>query len=176
MYLGPYSDATWCKYFPTTLTGMAQAWFQKLPQHSVHNFAQLSQLFTDHFVSGRRREKTSVELMAIKQGKDETLRDFLGRFNKEAVSVSSIKPDVVILALQHGLQPGPYRDYLTRESVSSLAEALRISDKYIRSEEFNKVVSGQQTHKEADKAEKDSRAEKKRQKGKKSGKEYYTEN
>lgn len=53
MYLGEYSDATWCRHFPTTLTGLAQAWFQSLPSQTVTNFTQLSDLFIGHFVSGR---------------------------------------------------------------------------------------------------------------------------
>lgn len=140
MYLGEYTDATWCKYFPTTLTGLAQSWFQSLPPGSIYGFTQLAELFTDHFISGRRREKSSMELMKLKQKQGESIRDYLARFNAEAVSVSPVKPDVVMLALQHGLQPSSFRDHLVREMVGSLPEAMRISDKYIRTEEFNKTI------------------------------------
>lgn len=90
MYLFQYTDATWCKYFPTTLTGPAQAWFKSLPPGSIYSFEQLTSAFTSHFVSNRRREKTCVELFSVRQIPGESLRDYLGRFNKEAVTIPEL--------------------------------------------------------------------------------------
>lgn len=112
-------------------SGVAQAWFRSLPPGSIYNFSDLVEQFRNHFISGRRRQKASVELMSVKQGKDESLRDYLTRFNKEAITVSKSKPDVVIMALQYGLRPGPFRDYLTKSKVETLAQAMHISDDYI---------------------------------------------
>lgn len=96
-----------------------------------------------------------MELLKLKQSKDESLRDFLARFNAEAITVSTSQPDIVILALEHGLLPGPYRDHLIREQVSSLAEALRESDKYIRTEEFNKSLQPAPVEKKGQEPRKD---------------------
>lgn len=53
-----------------------------------------------HFVSNRRRESTTGELLSIKQSKTESLLDFLGRFNVEAVNIPLMQQqDVAFLAL-----------------------------------------------------------------------------
>ena len=41
-----------CRSFPTTLKGVAKAWFIKLPTSFVDNFKQLSNAFLRHFVGG----------------------------------------------------------------------------------------------------------------------------
>ena len=47
--------------------------------------------FSTHFVSNRRRERTTGELLFVKQGDNESLRDFIGRFNVEVVSIPRLQ-------------------------------------------------------------------------------------
>lgn len=58
-------EATWCKYFPTILKGIAQIWFTNLPNESITIFAELSSLFIQHFIAGKRQKKTSLHLIYI---------------------------------------------------------------------------------------------------------------
>ena len=53
MYLQGVDDATWCKYFPATLKGVAQKWFNSLPDQSIRNFTELSMIFTHHFMANK---------------------------------------------------------------------------------------------------------------------------
>ena len=39
MKLYTANPALWCKFFPTTLTGVALTWYTSLPGGSIHNFA-----------------------------------------------------------------------------------------------------------------------------------------
>jgi hypothetical protein len=41
--------------------------------------------FTTHFTASRTQPKTMASLEAIVQGRNEPLRDYIERFNKEAV-------------------------------------------------------------------------------------------
>ncbi|XP_021835856.2 uncharacterized protein [Spinacia oleracea] len=141
MYLYTASSAIWCKCFPAKLSGLAQTWFKNLKVGSIRNCRQLSKQFCEHFVSNKRREKTSAELWSVKQRGDESLRDYLGRFNREAVMIPDIKPDITILALTHGLRKSRYRDYLAKKNVSNLGAALEKADEYIRIEEFNRTLA-----------------------------------
>ena len=45
MSLGAHNDASWCKNFALTMTGLAQTWFQYLPEGSVTNFDDLAAKF-----------------------------------------------------------------------------------------------------------------------------------
>ena len=104
MYLSQYTEATWCKIFPTTLVGIAQSWFSKgLENGSVTGYNDLVSKFRAKFVSSNRREKTTAELIGVKQNHDESLRDFLTRFSSEAAMITDLRQDVATFALQSGL-------------------------------------------------------------------------
>ena len=75
MYLNPKSEASWCKYFPTTLKGVAQAWITKgVKEGSFTGWKELSNKFKSKFSTANRREKTTAKLMGLQQGEDESLR------------------------------------------------------------------------------------------------------
>ncbi|XP_021866285.2 uncharacterized protein [Spinacia oleracea] len=165
MYLYTASSAVWCKCFPATLSGLAQTWFKNLKAGSIRNFRQLSKQFYEHFVSNKRREKTSAELWSVKQRGDESLRDYLGRFNREVVLIPDMKSDVAILALTHGLRKSRYRDYLAKKNVSNLGAALEKADEYIRIEEFNRTLAEPDHDEYVQPQREDSRKDDKREKG-----------
>ncbi|XP_010693798.1 uncharacterized protein LOC104906704 [Beta vulgaris subsp. vulgaris] len=116
-------------------------WFKSLKPGSISSFSQLSSTFRTHFVSNRRRERTTGELLSVKQGANESLRDYIGRFNVEAVSIPRLQQDVAVLALMTGLKEGsPFRNYLGRKSYTSLGPVLGKANDYIRGEVFDKAV------------------------------------
>ena len=47
-------EAMLCKFFPTTLLGLALNWYTALPPGSVDSFTSLELLFLDHFVAAKR--------------------------------------------------------------------------------------------------------------------------
>lgn len=63
-------------------------------------------MFVTHFVNNKPREITIGEPMSIKQGEKERLRDYMGQFNSEAVTIPSLQQEVVVLALMIGLKEG----------------------------------------------------------------------
>ncbi|CAJ2673582.1 unnamed protein product [Trifolium pratense] len=79
------SGAIRCRLFPTTLRKGAMAWYQSLPPQSIHSWRDLTEQFCRHFTASRKHPKTVHALEAIYQAEDETLRNFVERFNKEAV-------------------------------------------------------------------------------------------
>ena len=46
-------DEILCRFFPTTLKGVAREWFNKLPTSSIDTFEQLSGSFVRYFVGGQ---------------------------------------------------------------------------------------------------------------------------
>ncbi|CAJ2677241.1 unnamed protein product [Trifolium pratense] len=99
------SGAIRCRLFPTTLRKGAMAWYQSLPPQSIHSWRDLTEQFSRHFTASRKHPKTVHALEAIYQAEDETLRNFVERFNKEAVQVETTD-DMKKYLLQRGLRPG----------------------------------------------------------------------
>ncbi|XP_010677838.1 uncharacterized protein LOC104893428 [Beta vulgaris subsp. vulgaris] len=142
MLLYTDTDSVWCKVFPSTLVGLGQTWFKSIPPATVFDFRQLTSMFVTHFVSNKRREETTGELMSIKQGETESLRDYMGRFNAEAVTIPTLQQEVVVLALMTGLREGtPFRSYLGRKKMTCLTEVLGKANDFIRGEEFDKAAN-----------------------------------
>ena len=75
-------DAIVCRAFPLTLTGVAKDWFTGLPPKSVGTFKELGHLFLAQFLATWKRKKSVTCLLILRQGKEETLKDFMLRFQQ----------------------------------------------------------------------------------------------
>ncbi|XP_058753839.1 uncharacterized protein LOC131627021 [Vicia villosa] len=80
-------------------------WYRNLPPNSIHSWTKLKELFLSHFTASRRQPKSEANLEAVVQGTNEPLRDYLDRFNKEAVQVQTTDYMKRYL-LERGLLPG----------------------------------------------------------------------
>ncbi|XP_056695059.1 uncharacterized protein [Spinacia oleracea] len=136
MMLYSDSDAMWCKVFQTTLSGVAADWYKKLPAGSIFSFRQIQKDFVRRFISKVERKKTSGELMSISQRPKEPLREYLTRFNNESITIPDLQQEIAVLALLRGMQECEFKRYLGRKSFTSLGEALRKANEYIRSDEL----------------------------------------
>ncbi|MCI70988.1 hypothetical protein A2U01_0092251, partial [Trifolium medium] len=79
-------------------------WYKNLPPESITSWNNLREQFTRHFTASRAQPKTKATLEAIYKGKDEPLRRYIERFNKEAVQVNTID-DMKKYLLERGLRP-----------------------------------------------------------------------
>ena len=68
MYVQNVDDAACCHYFPATLNGVAQSWFNGLPSGAVTCFQDLDNKFVSQFIVSRKERRTSIHLSKIKQG------------------------------------------------------------------------------------------------------------
>ena len=103
MDMDNHTDASWCKNFILTLTGTAQKWAQSLPNGSISNFDELVERFKSHFSLRTDRTKQSIEMMSIRKGKDESLRNYVSRFDKESLQVLNPKENILTFAFRQGL-------------------------------------------------------------------------
>jgi hypothetical protein len=67
------------RLFSLSLTGTAFAWYATLPPNSILSWGDLEQKFHDHFFSSDY-ELDLVDLVALRQGKDESVNDYIRRF------------------------------------------------------------------------------------------------
>ena len=108
MHLQGVADAIMCRAFPTTLKGAARIWFSRLISNSISTFKELSAQFTAHFIGGHRYKKSTACLMSMKQREDETLRAYISRFNKEALSIDEVDDKILVAAFTNGLKKGKF--------------------------------------------------------------------
>jgi hypothetical protein len=92
-------DKIACRAFLLTLTGVAKDWFTGLPSKLVDSFKELGYLFLAQFLTTRKRKNNITCLLTMCQGKDESLKDFMLRFNKEKLEVESPDKKTMLNAL-----------------------------------------------------------------------------
>ena len=106
MHLQGEPDEIMCRAFPTKLKGPARIWFSRLTPNFIGTFKELSSQFASHFIRGHRYKKSTACLMTIKQREDETLRSYITRFNKEALSIDKVNNKILVAAFTNGLRKG----------------------------------------------------------------------
>jgi hypothetical protein len=125
-----------CKLFVTTLRRGAVTWFKNLRRNFIDSWSDLCYEFTTHFTASRTQQKTVASLEAIVQGKSEPLRDYIERFNKEAVQVRGADETMKQHLIPKGLREGTDVKKVVRLDRSrTLNEFLAIAKIYIAYEE-----------------------------------------
>jgi hypothetical protein len=103
-------DEIACRAFPLTLKGVAKDWFTGLPPKSVGTFKELGRLFLTQFLATRKRKKDLTCLLTLRQDKEESLKDFMLRFNREKLEVDTPDDKNVTLRLNAGCTGGRATD------------------------------------------------------------------
>ncbi|XP_058760264.1 uncharacterized protein LOC131633581 [Vicia villosa] len=110
-------------------------WYRNLPPNSIKSWAELKEPFLSHFTASRRQPKSEANLEAVVQGTNEPLRDYLDRFNKEAVQVETTDYMKRYL-LERGLLPGSeFRKAIKIEKMRSMNAILKRAQAFISFEE-----------------------------------------
>ncbi|XP_065617542.1 uncharacterized protein LOC136062443 [Quercus suber] len=135
MHLQGVADEIMCRAFPTTLKGLARIWFSKLTPNYISTFKELSAQFTSHFIGGHRYKKSTTCLMSIKQREDETLRSYIARFNKEALSIDEADDKILIAAFTNGLRKGKFLFSLYKNDPKTMPDVLYRATKYMSAED-----------------------------------------
>ncbi|XP_021725287.1 uncharacterized protein LOC110692560 [Chenopodium quinoa] len=139
MVLYTMTDSVWCKAFPPTLEGLVAKWYGAIPKCSVYSYNQLKRMFMEHFITLVDRTKMTTELMCLVQGKDEPLREFITKFNKEA-TIPNMSQEVALLAMQSCLLP--FKAYVGRKSLKTLAEVLGKAHEFIKADKTDIAMLG----------------------------------
>ncbi|XP_010693347.2 uncharacterized protein LOC104906311 [Beta vulgaris subsp. vulgaris] len=129
-------EACMCKGFGSTLTGPALQWFIHLGNGTISSFAQLINIFNLQFASSRKMEKQASDLHRVVQKYDESLKEFVRRFNKEKVSIPNCDVKTAIEAFRRGLDEDSdlYKE-LTKYPCPTFEDAQAKASAQIRLEE-----------------------------------------
>ena len=124
-----------CRAFPTTLKGPVRIWFNRLTPNSIGTFKELSAQFASHFIGGHKYKKSTACLMNIKQRKDKTLRSYITRFNKEALSIDEADNKILVAAFTNGLRKGKFLFSLYKNDPKTMSDVLYRATKYMNSKD-----------------------------------------
>ena len=73
--------------------------------------------------------------MSIKQREEETLRSYISRFNKEALSIDKANDKILVAAFTNGLKKGKFLFSLYKNDPKTMSEVLYRATKYMNIEE-----------------------------------------
>ena len=125
-----------CKSFGSSLQGPALQWYTNQANNSISSFAQLMDTFVEQFPNSKKLEKLSGDLYRIQQRRTESLRDYIGRFNREKFSIPLCNQETIVNTFRKGLllDGELYKD-LTKFNYSTMEKALARAWTEIRWEE-----------------------------------------
>ena len=122
MHFQGVPDEIMCRAFPTTLKGPTQVWFSKIPLNTVSSFEELSKLFVNNFIGGQRHKSSSSSLLTIEQGENESLRFFITRFNRQALTVDEVDYKLLLVAFHNGVNYDLFIHKVYKKEPQSMAK------------------------------------------------------
>ncbi|KAK0571607.1 hypothetical protein LWI29_018776 [Acer saccharum] len=117
---------------------------RRLPAARISSFSKLSKAFSRQFLGNVHRKKSVAHLSQLKQGKDESLKKYLGRFGREGSvrkvrsevsEIGSANDEAIIAAFINNLQNGQLSFDLRRARLTSYADMMDMARGYALAEE-----------------------------------------
>ncbi|KAL0453042.1 UNVERIFIED_CONTAM: hypothetical protein Slati_1282300 [Sesamum latifolium] len=122
-------------YFRYHFCKGCQQWFNQLPVGAIGSFQEFRSLFLHQVDSSQNLRKTELSLFVVRQKDNETLKEYLQRFNAAALEVPSAKQEVKASAFSQGLMDGDFFKFLAKKPVSKFDALLARAAKYINMED-----------------------------------------
>ena len=135
MHLQGVPDKIMCRAFPTMLKGPTRIWFSRLTPNSISTFKELNAQFAMHFIEGHRYKKSTACLISIKQREDETLRSYIARFNKEALSINEANDKILVATFTNGMRKGKFLFSPYKNNPKTMSDVLYKASKYMNAED-----------------------------------------
>jgi hypothetical protein len=95
--------------------------------------------FIRYFTSSKRQFKYEYHLKSVTQGERKHLRDYIIRFNKEALEVKEVAPNMILFFLMEGLKPSFFKHELTGNKPQNMEELKDRAELWIRIEDQSKA-------------------------------------
>ncbi|KAG8362799.1 hypothetical protein BUALT_BualtUnG0036300 [Buddleja alternifolia] len=134
------TDTIKCRGFSPTLRKSTRVWFSSLSGASIGSFKQLAQEFLSHFANSKQYKKALTHLTSDRQNHNESLRDFIQRFNQEALEVQDLDKSMVLAVLMNGVRKSSRFTFsLGNKPPLDLANLFNRLEKYINTEEMSRA-------------------------------------
>ncbi|XP_076900468.1 uncharacterized protein LOC143554637 [Bidens hawaiensis] len=85
----------WCHMFALTLTGAAREGFEKLPDGQISSWDDLVKKFSQQFSQQKKHTRDRSKILDVLSHDNESIEDFITRFNDESLNIGGIRKDMV---------------------------------------------------------------------------------
>lgn len=93
------------KSFCLLLARLEHKWFRKLKRRLIASFWELARAFINNSLEVEiKGNLPPIYLLTIKQGREETLREYVARFNSEVLQIESYTDDATLTAIVTNLR------------------------------------------------------------------------
>ncbi|XP_020207268.1 uncharacterized protein LOC109792284 [Cajanus cajan] len=123
------------KLFMGTLKKAALNWFSGLPDRSITDFDVFSRLFMAQFAANKKKLPITSDLFDLKQQHEESLKDFLQRFNEVTLRIASLDERMTVIAFQNGLRSRAFNIALEKANCQTMSEVRAFTLSHIKTEE-----------------------------------------
>ncbi|XP_020236126.1 uncharacterized protein LOC109815740 [Cajanus cajan] len=87
------------------------------------------------FAANKKKPPITSDLFDLKQQREESLKDFLQRFNEVALRIASLDERMAVIAFQKGLRSGAFDIALERTNCQTMSEVRAFALSHIKTEE-----------------------------------------
>ncbi|XP_076926755.1 uncharacterized protein LOC143590041 [Bidens hawaiensis] len=84
-----------CYMFALSLTGAAREWFEKLPDGQICSLDDLVKKFSQQFSQQKKHTLDQSEILDVIRCDNESIEDFITRFNDESLNICGISRDML---------------------------------------------------------------------------------
>ncbi|KAK3230054.1 hypothetical protein Dsin_001935 [Dipteronia sinensis] len=131
---------------PTNARGLRVWVVWKAPSGNNQEFRELTQAFSQQFLGNIQRRKSLALLATHKQGKNESLKDYLKRFSQEVSGIRNPNDKVMVAAFTNNLEKGRLSFDLRRESPNTYTDIMDVAGSYAMAEEEELAQRGSYMH------------------------------
>ncbi|XP_058106678.1 uncharacterized protein LOC131249988 [Magnolia sinica] len=131
MQIQSATEAMMCRAFSITLSEATRNWYRQLKPRSINTFAELNRAFMTQFIVGKKSCKSSAHLLTLNQGSNESLKEFISRFNEETLQVDDYDEKMTLYALTSGLKEGKFLFSIGKSPPTTMSEFMSRAQKYM---------------------------------------------
>ena len=95
----------------------------------------MSKLFVNNFIGGQRHKRSPSSLLTIEQGENESLRSFITRFDREALSVDEVDDKLLLAAFHNGVNSDLFIHKLYEKEPQSMAELVHSAQNFMNAKD-----------------------------------------
>ena len=92
-------------------------------------------MFVNNFIGGQRHKRSSSSLLTIEQGENESLRLFITRFNREALSVDEVDDKLLLAAFHNGINSDLFIHKLYEKEPQTMAELVHSAQNFMNAKD-----------------------------------------
>lgn len=115
-------------------------WYTTLKPNSIGSLKEFVQQFIAHFASSCKPYKIVINLMAMQQKGDKSLKSFIAKFNEQSIGMSNLTIPSIVTALIKGLKDEHFIISLSKNASKTIADLRFLAKKYINAKEALQAI------------------------------------